>query len=219
MFLGHYAVACTAEPAEPAISLGTLVLAAQWLDLVWPALLLLDIEHVRVVPGITAFTPLDFYDYPWSHSLLMALVWSALFAAVALGRRLKPRQAALLGFAVFSHWILDFVTHRPDLPLWPGESPRVGLGLWHSVPGTLAVEVTMFAVALAIYTRSTRAIDHTGSWSLWLLVATLAILYVGSIVGPPPMDTRTLAMASLALWLFVPWGYWIDRHRVARPTS
>jgi hypothetical protein len=206
MFIGHHAAAFAAKRFAPGVSLGTLFAAAILLDLVWPILLLLGLEHVRIAPGITAFTPLDFYDYPITHSLLAAIGWSVAFAIVV------RRQPVIVGATVLSHWVLDFVTHRPDLPLWPG-GPKFGLGLWSSVPATIVVEVGLFAAALFVYLRMTRARDRAGRVSLWLLVAFLAMVYIGNIFSPPPPDTTAIGWAGLAQWLFVPWGFWIDRHR------
>ena len=119
MFLGHHAAAFAAKPLAPRVSLGTLIAAALLVDLLWPILLILGLEHVRIAPGITAVTPLDFYDYPITHSLVAVLGWSI---AMALLVRKHP---LVVGATVFSHWVLDFITHRPDLPLWPGGPKRL----------------------------------------------------------------------------------------------
>jgi hypothetical protein len=206
MFLGHHAVAFAARPLAPRVSLGTLIAAALLVDLLWPILLILGLEHVRIAPGITAVTPLDFYDYPITHSLLTVVGWSV---AMALLVRKHP---LVVGATVLSHWVLDFITHRPDLPLWPG-GPKVGLGLWNSVAGTLLVEVSLFLVALFFYLRSTRARDRTGSIALWSLVAFTSIIYVMNFYSPPPPNVEAIGWLGVAQWLFVPWGYWIDRHR------
>jgi hypothetical protein len=202
MFIGHHAVAFGAKRAAPQVSLAVLMFAAMFLDLLWPILCLAGIEHFRIDPGNTAFTPLDFYDYPITHSLAMALVWSLLGAAVF--------RRWIVGFAVLSHWILDFVTHRPDLALWPG-GPKVGLGLWNSVPATVAVEVALFALGIWLYLRHRR-----GSIAFWSLIAFLVIIYIANIVSPPPPSWRAVAWTALAAWLFVPWAWWIDRHPRAR---
>src|SRR5262245_28770599 len=106
MFIGHFAVGFAAKRAAPRASLGTYVAAAVFLDVLWPVFLLLGIEKVRIDPGNTAVTPLDFVSYPWSHSLLMAAVWSLVFAGVHYGIRRDPFTAKVLGSVVFSHWIL-----------------------------------------------------------------------------------------------------------------
>jgi len=116
---------------------------------------------------------------------------------------------------VVSHWVLDWITHRPDMPLWPG-GPKVGLGLWSSVPATIVVEVALFVGCLVLYLRSTRARDRTGSIALWALVVFVALIYIANVVSPPPPGWQAVAYAGLAAWLFVPWGWWIDRHREAR---
>lgn len=213
MFLGHYAVAFAAKRTAPRVSLGALVLAAQLVDLVWPILLLFGIENVRVDPGNTAFTPLDFYDYPWTHSLLMAIGWSILGGSVYFAFRRRGRDAAIVGFAVFSHWVLDFVTHRPDLPLIPNGATKVGLGLWNSVPATLIFEVLFWVAALTIYIRLTRAKDGRGHFALWSLIAFLSLVYAANVLGPPPPSAEAIAPVSLLLWFTPLWGWWADRHR------
>ena len=169
MFVGHLAVALAARRAERRAPLGALVGAAFALDLVWPLFLLAGIETVRIDPGNTAFTPLAFASYPWSHSLSMAVVWSVVAGRVAAAILKRARAGLFIGLAVLSHWLLDFVTHRPDLPLWPG-GPLVGLGLWNSLPLTLVVEGVLFAAAVALYLRATRPRDAVGRWALWGLV-------------------------------------------------
>ncbi|HEY0156379.1 MAG TPA: metal-dependent hydrolase [Thermoanaerobaculia bacterium] len=215
MFIGHHAAGFAAKRLAPQVSLGTLFAAAMFIDLLWPILLLLDLEHVRVDPGNTAFTPLDFYDYPISHSLLSVLGWSLLAAVLYRVVKKTWSGAWVVGAAVLSHWVLDFFTHRPDLPLWPG-GPKVGLGLWSSVPGTMTVEILFFAVTLALYLRFTTARDRTGSVALWALVIFLGIIYLTNVTSPPPSNATVIGWVGLATWLFVPWGAWIDRHRQPR---
>lgn len=213
MFIGHFAVGLAAKKAAPKVSLGTLFLAAQLLDILWPVFLLLGWEHVRITPGITAFTPLELYDYPISHSLVTVLGWSLAFALVYYLAKRYPIGAWVLAAGVFSHWILDFITHRPDMPIAPGSATYVGLGLWNSVPGTLIVEGGMFIGAVCLYTRSTTAKDKTGTYAFWGLIAFLIVSYIASIVSPPPPNETVLAWSALSMWLFIPWAYWIDRHR------
>jgi len=213
MFVGHYAAALAAKKVSPRTSLGTLFLAAQFVDLLWPLLLILGVEHVRIDPGNTAFTPLDFYDYPFSHSLVGALVWSALFGLLYYGFRRSARGAAVVALCVASHWVLDFLTHRPDLPLAFGEGMRFGAGLWNSIPATIAVETLLFIAGLALYLNATRHRDKTGLVGFWALAIVLYGIYIGNIVGPPPPDTGALAVVGNASWLFVLWAYWVDRHR------
>ncbi|MEE8397223.1 MAG: metal-dependent hydrolase [bacterium] len=216
MFIGHYAVGLAAKKVAPEASLGTLLLACQLADLLWPLFLLLGWEEVRVAEGITAVTPFDFVHYPYSHSLLTVLGWGALFYLVYkyLGRG-AARTGRVLGAVVVSHWVLDWITHRPDLPLYPGGTARMGLGLWNSLPATLAVEGLLFAAAVWLYLRATRARNGTGAIALWALIALLVALYLANLFGPPPPADNLGAVigAGLAMWLLVAWGYWIDRNR------
>jgi hypothetical protein len=215
MFIGHDACSLAAKRVVPRMSLGLLIAAPNLLDLLWPVFLLLGVEHVRVQHGPTPFLNLDFYDYPWSHSLAMSIVWGVVFA---IGYRLLTRDgrgAIIGGLLVVSHWLLDFVTHVPDLPLWPG-GPKYGLGLWNHTAAAIVVESLMFAAGLAIYLRATRARDRVGSIAFWSLIIFLAVIYVASLLGPPPPNERIVAWSALLLWLLPFWGAWIDRHREAR---
>jgi membrane-bound metal-dependent hydrolase YbcI (DUF457 family) len=212
MFLGHFAVGFGAKKFAPRASLGTLFLAAQFIDLLWPTLVLLGVERVRIAPGITAVTPLDFEHYPISHSLIAVVGWALLFGAVYFLMRRDRRTSLVLALAVLSHWLLDWLSHRPDLPLFPGGA-RVGLGLWQSLPATLIVELGLFAVGVALYWRITHAADRIGRWALWSLVTLLLVIYVGNLFGAPPPDATAIGWVGQAQWLLIVWGYWLDRHR------
>ena len=212
MFIGHAAVALAAKPLAPRASLALLLAAAFWVDLVWPVFLLLGIEQVRIDPGNTAFTPLDFVHYPWTHSLVAAIAWSVLFGLICI--RSGSRVAVILGLLVFSHWVLDAISHRPDLPLWPGSSTMVGFGLWNSVPATMLVECAMFAAGVWIYARSSPSRDRIGTWAFWGLIGFLGIAYLGNAFGPPPPNVQAIAIAGIAGGaLFTAWSWWADRHR------
>ena len=219
MFLGHFGVALAAKQVAPGASLGTAILAAEFLDALWPVFVLAGVETVEIAPGITAVTPLDFTSYPWSHSLAMSLLWGAVFAAVYAIVRRDRRTALWLGLIVVSHWVLDWIVHRPDLLLYPGEAQRHGLGLWNSIPVTLALELGTFAAGAWFYVRATRPADRIGSVALWAMVALLLLLYMGAAFGPPPPSVGALAFTSLLGLLFVPWGWWIDRHRAPRAAA
>jgi hypothetical protein len=218
MFIGHYALAFGAKRAAPSVSLGTLFLACQFADLLWPTLLLLGIEAVEVAPGITVVTPLNFVRYPYSHSLIMLLAWSVLFAVsylVLRGRR--PAAAITLAALVFSHFVLDFITHRPDLPITVGGATRVGLGLWNAPAIALPLELLMLAIGIWIYAKATSARDRTGSRALWGLAAFLFLVHLANFFGPPPPSPAAIAWSAQGLWLVVAWGYWVDRHRMPVP--
>jgi hypothetical protein len=213
VFVGHFGLALGGKSALPRVSLGTLFLSVQLADFLWPVLLLLDLEQVRIVPNLMAASQLDFVRYPISHSLLALLLWGLLFGAVYGIAKRSRAGAILLAAGVVSHWVLDFVTHRPDLPIVPG-GRRYGLGLWDSVPGTLLVEGGLYAAGIGLHLKATRARDARGTWTLWTLLVVLAALWIAALFGPPPPGEKALALTALLGWLFVPWGYWIDRHRV-----
>jgi len=220
MFVGHFAVGLAAKKVAPRISLGTTFIACQLLDLIWPVLVLADVELVRVDYAATAFTPLAFESYPWSHSLGMTLVWAALAFLLlkVLGR--SRLEAGVVGGIVLSHWVLDFVTHRPDMPLWFGDS-KLGLGLWNSVPATLVVELALFGAGVWLYLRTAReASAKKTRWSFWALMAFLTLVYFANAFGPkPPLNTApgVIAGPALALWLVVAWAYWADRRTGSVP--
>ena len=213
MFIGHYALGLAAKRIAPQTSLGTLFAAPTLADLLWPVFLLLGWERVSPVGGTNPFLTLAFDAYPISHSLLTLIGWGVLLALLYRVRTGYARGALVVGLLVVSHWLLDFVTHVPDMPLYPG-GPKVGLGLWNSVPGTLLVEGSMFVAGLALYVTTTRPRDGVGRYGLWALVLLLAGSYVASLFAPPPSSVRALAVfASLFGWLFVVWAGWADRHR------
>jgi hypothetical protein len=221
MFIGHIALGLAARRAAPRVSLAVLVSAAQFADLLWPVLVALGVEQVRIAPGHTAFTPLEFVSYPYSHSLLLLVVWGALFGALYVSivsrpaDRSAPRTFLLLAALVVSHWLLDFVTHRPDMPLYPG-GLRVGLGLWNSIAGTMAVEVPMYLAGIWMYLRATRPRNRRGSWGFGSLAAFLGLAYVVNVVGPPPPSVTALWIIALAAATALTlWAWWADRHREA----
>jgi len=215
MFIGHFAVGFAVKRVAPEVKLWQAFLAAGLLDVIWPVLILAGVEEVLIEPGDTPVTPLHFVSYPWSHSLAMALVWGVGFAALYRWRSGTRRGAVWLGLLVVSHWLLDFVSHRPDLPIAPGMGVKLGLGLWYSVPATVVVEGGMFAVGLALYLAATRAKDRQGSISLIVLAGLLLAAYVVDLAGPPPPSVPAIGIAGLAgmaLTLLLAW--WVERHRV-----
>jgi hypothetical protein len=215
LFIGHQGVAFAAKRAAPEVSLGALFLATMWLDLVWPVLLLLGVETVEIKPGITKVTPLDFISYPWSHSLLFAGLWGVAFGTVYWLFKRDGRGALVLGLVVTSHWILDLIVHRPDLPLYPG-GVRFGLDLWDSLAATLAAEFFVFAGGLWIYLGTTIARDPTGGFALAGLVAFLVLLYLAVLFGPYPSDWHGLAYSSFLSLLLPLWAWRTDRRRALR---
>lgn len=216
MFLGHYALAFGAKRMAPAVSLGTLFMACQFADLLWPTLVMLGLEIVEIDPGNTLVTPLNFVKYPYSHSMVMLLVWSMVFALCYFVIRRGRAGAITVGVLVFSHYILDVITHRPDMPVTIDGETRLGMGLWNYPGTTLATESAMFIIGATMYASVTRECDRIGKLGLSALVATLVAIYFAALWGPPPPNSQSVAIAGHLSWLFVLWAYWVDRHRQPR---
>jgi len=213
MFIGNFALGFAAKKVAPKPSLGTLFLAAQFIDLLWPLLLLLGLERVLIEPGNTVVTPLNFTHYPISHGFLSVIIWGAIIGGFYFILKKDKKSAFWLGILVVSHWILDLLTHRPDLLLMPGSDLKVGLGLWNSLFGTILVEGGLFIFAIYYYLKVTKAKNKTGLWAFWALVVFLLLIYVSNLFGPPPPEVEPIAYIGFAQWLLIAWGYWIDRNR------
>jgi hypothetical protein len=216
MFVGHFAVAFAGKRAAPRTSLGTLLLGAQFLDLLWPPLTLLGLERFHIEPGVTKLTPLAFDSYPISHSLLMSVAWAVVVGGLYFWRTRYCAGTLMVGAAVFSHWVLDWVTHRPDLQLAPGSDARVGLGLWNQPAAAVGIESVIFLLAVGSYLTQTRARDAIGRFGLAAFLVSTALIYVANLNAPPPPSWRVVAWSGIALWLFVLWAAWVDRHREPR---
>jgi hypothetical protein len=212
MFIGHYGVALAARRVAPRRSAGTYVTASIFIDLLWPVLLLLGLEHVAIVPGLLPTSALEFTSYPISHSLLTVIGWGALFGGVVFALTKDVRGAMAAGALVVSHWFLDLLVHVPDLPLWPG-GPVAGLGAWRSAPATFVLETAFLLGGLAVYLRATRARDRIGRVAPWVLIVLLYAAWLGGMFGPPPPDWQTVAWSANLQWLFVALAWWFDRHR------
>ena len=214
MFIGHFAVGFAAKRLLPRTSLATLFAAVQLADTLWPIFVAVGIERVRIAPGDTPFTPLEFISYPYSHSLVALAAWGVLFGVLYAMRMHRGLRAVVIITAlVLSHWLLDFITHRPDMPIVPGGA-KYGLGLWYSIPTTIVVESAMFIVSVWIYTRATRARDAIGRWAFAVLVALLVIFYVGNILGGAPPSVEAIWIAGLAgATLLLGLSGWADSHR------
>ena len=218
MFLGHYAVGLTAKKFAPRASLGALIAAPILLDLLWPILLLLKQEHVSIERNSNPFLRLFFDSYPISHGLIAVIGWATLFAALYFGFTRYALGAGVIWLGVISHWLMDFIVHRPDLPLYSG-GRLVGLGLWNYKGIVIAIEITLFALGIFIYLRQTTAKDWIGRYLFWAFVLFLLGAYGAVIFGPPPRSPRMLAIGTLFTWLFIPWAWWFDSHRQNREAS
>jgi membrane-bound metal-dependent hydrolase YbcI (DUF457 family) len=217
MFIGHFAAGFGAKRFAPQVSLGILFLACQLADIVWPNLVLFGIETLKIEPGATVMTPLDFSSYPYSHSLIALLLWSAVFSALYLAlSRAGLKAAFVIAALVLSHWALDVLTHRPDMPITLGESPKIGAGLWNYPIIAVPLELLLFGIGTWIYHRCTKPLNRNGSIGFWALVLFLLVVYVGNVFGPPPPSTTAVAWSAQAMWLIIAWGFWIDRNRAKR---
>ena len=211
MFVGHLAAAFAAKTATPRTSLVWFVAAANLVDLIWPLMLLVGIERVRIQPGNTAFTPLAFESYPWTHSLLMGVVWAIALAALSRACAVSRSGARLIGALVVSHWVLDFITHRPDLPLWPWPDGVYGLGLWQSIRATFVVESLMWVAGLWLFLRVRRPRGIRGHVALWSFVLVSTAIWASGPFAPPPPSAEAVAWFGVFGWIILPWTWWIER--------
>ena len=202
-----------AKRTVPRVSLAVLILAAQFADVVWPLLVAIGAEQVAIEPGNTRVTPLNFISYPYSHSLATLVLWAIGVGYVfgwSRGRRAVPILAAL----VVSHWVLDVITHRPDIPILANDRTKIGFGLWNSIPGTMLVEFGMYGVGLWIYLKATRPLDSVGRYGFAALVAFMPVVYLANVFGPPPPSVSALWIAAFAgAMVLTVWAWWADRHR------
>ncbi len=215
MFVGHYGASFVAKSLEKRIPLLWLFIAVQLVDIVWAVLVLLGIEKVRIIPGITATNPLDLYYMPYTHSLLAAVVWSgAAFAAYRSGLRPRSSAAALLVAAcVFSHWVLDLVVHRPDLPLYDDAS-KVGLGLWNRPILAFGLEAALLFAGLLVYFHRTRPVALSGRSAMPLFGVVMLVVQASVFFGPPPPSPAAVAVMALVSYLvFAAVAAWLDGKR------
>jgi hypothetical protein len=214
MFVGHLAVGLAGKRIEPKISLGTWILAAVLADLIVFPLLIAGVESFHGVPGVTVNRMAG--DIPYSHSLLMGAVWAGLFGWAYFLRRRYARGACLLFAAVLSHWVLDFVSHRPDMLLAPGTQAVFGLGLWNSIPATLVVEGGLWLLAIIFYVRATKPKNRTGTYVFWIGVVLFTLAWYGNITsGMDPNPVRAGISGLIFFSMMVAWAYWINRLRPA----
>jgi membrane-bound metal-dependent hydrolase YbcI (DUF457 family) len=213
MFVGHYGPGFLAKRADQSVPLWVLFLAVQLMDVFWSLFVLVGIEHVRIVPGFTKTNPLDLYDMPWTHSLPGSLGWSVLAAGVYWLATRNRRGSLLVGAAVFSHWILDLVVHKPDLALWDNTA-KVGLGLWDYPVLTLIVEGALVFGGLAAYLQVTRTRPGSRAYSVPVLVVVVFALQVGMLVGPPPASDKAMAVTAFVSYFAIAGVVaWLERGR------
>src|SRR5881396_2832405 len=216
MFVGHYGISFAAKRLDKTIPLWVLFLAVQLLDLGWGVLVPLGVEKVRIVPGITASNPLDLYYMPFTHSLVAALLWS--LGAYAAYRAIRAfgashRAALLVALAVFSHWVLDLVVHRPDLPLYDNAA-KVGLGLWNYPAPAFLLEVAVLFGGMFLYLRSTTATTHLGRYGMPVSGMVMLVVQAFVFFGPPPSSDGAAAVTALGAYVvFAAVAGWLEGRR------
>jgi membrane-bound metal-dependent hydrolase YbcI (DUF457 family) len=213
MFIGHFAVGFVAKKYAPRLSLGSLFMAVQFLDLLWPTFLLLKVERVAINHNAHQRTPLIFTHYPISHSLVMALFWAFLFGLIYWLFSKNFKYAAILFMCVISHWFLDLIVHYPDLPLYPGNSLLLGFKLWNLPLIENILEALMFIIGVLLYLHVTVAKNKMGKVLIWVLIALLAVSFFANIFGPAPADVNALAWVAEFMWLFVFLAFLADHNR------
>jgi membrane-bound metal-dependent hydrolase YbcI (DUF457 family) len=207
MLIGHYAVSMAARAAEPRTPLWVYVAAAQWLDIVWCVLVMLGIETYRPAPELPGST-LDFTSYPYTHSLVAAVLWglSASLLTVSVVRSSR-REAIAVGVVVFSHWVLDLLVHRPDLPLWPGGA-KVGLGLWNTPGLERGLEIALVAAGAAWWALVRRR-EGRSAWPPMLFAATLISLFLAAGSGGDASDPVAVGLTGLGFYMAVVGAAWL----------
>jgi hypothetical protein len=213
MFIGHFGVGLAAKKASPEIPLPILFIACQLLDFIWPILTVTGLESAAIHHSLPTFNGLDLLSVPYSHSLGMSVIWSVVFGSVVWAVRRSWRAAWITAAVVFSHWILDYVTHIPDLPLWFGPE-KVGLGLWKSVMATFVIESAIFAAGIYLYVQAKGRLQKKQARAFWSMIAFLFVFYLSYVFGPQPPDTESgmaVAGPAFALWLIIVWAWYADR--------
>jgi hypothetical protein len=215
MFIAHFGAGFAGKKFNKSASLGTYFMAAQWIDLIWPILLLLGIEKVEIRPGISSVTPLDFIYYPFSHSLLGVFIWAILFGLVYYLIKKNLKISIILSLLVISHWFFDLIVHIPDLPVLFSSNIKVGFGLWNNFAATVIIESLIFGLGIYLYFTSTKTKNKTGTYALIGLIIFLVIIFLTNLFGPPPDSVEAIGIVGNAQWLIILWAYWIDKNRIS----
>ncbi len=214
MFIGHFAAGFAAKRLAPRVSIAILILAGSLSDVLWIAFFAAGIEQVVIRPGLMVANSLDLVYFPFSHSLLMDFVWGGLFGGLYFLLRRDTRGAWIILATVVSHWLLDFIVHRPDMQLLPGLNLRLGLSLWNSRVATFFVEGTLWVAALLIFIRSTRPGSRASTVGFWIVIVLLTALWIMSLGGDPPPSLQALAVTnSIFMTILIAWAMWIDSNR------
>jgi len=215
VFVGHYGPSFAAKALKKSIPLWVLFIAVQLLDVLWGTFVYLGIEKVRIVPGITATNPLDLYYMPYTHSLIGSILWAIAASVVYyVFRKVDGLAAAVLvGAAVFSHWMLDFLVHRPDLPLYDNTF-KVGLGLWNYPALAFVLEVVVLFGGMYLYLKATQSVTRGGRYGMVIFGFVMSGFQALVFFGPPPSSDRSAAVIALASYFgFAAIAHWLDRKR------
>lgn len=219
MFVGHYGPSFGGR-ATAAAPLWLYFVAAQFLDYLWGVFILLGVERMRVIEGFLPMSPFDLFYMPWTHSLVMAVVWSVVFSAIArfaFGVR-NGGALVLLALVVFSHWVLDLFVHAPDLPLWPSDAaPKVGLAAWRNPALTLILEFGVLFGGFALYLSATRARGGAGRVGPYALLAVLIALFAYNHYAPVPPSSGVAAASALAAYSVLALLAWLLCDRLRTP--
>lgn len=219
MFIGHFGLSFAAKKAAPKVSLPTLFIATQFVDILWPFMLIFNIEKVVIVPGYTQVNAYEFLYFPYTHSLLMGIIWGIVIASIYFLIKKDIRSSVVIGLCVLSHWFFDLIVHTTDLPITPFGDYKVGFGLWNHVAATLIIEFFIFFGGLFVYTSITKAKNKKGMWGLWGLAILLVIVTLSNTFGPPPPDSvKILFMSFIILMIIIiVLAGWVDKNREIKP--
>jgi len=215
MFIGHFGLSFAAKKVAPNVSLATLFIATQFVDILWPFLLVFGVEKVAVTPGYTKMNAFEFLHYPYTHSLFMGLVWGVVAGGIHWLVKRDNRSALVIGLCVLSHWLLDVIVHVADLPLSPFGDYKAGFGLWNLVAVTLLVETAIFLAGVFVYASVTKAKNKVGKWGLWTLVLLLLMITLSNTFGPTPPDSVMILFYSFVtmMAIIISLSWWVDRNR------
>ena len=217
MFVGHYSVAFALKSEKNKIPLWVLFVAVQFLDYIWATLVLFGIEKLRVIKGFTAGSMLDSYFHPYSHSLVMAILWSVV-AAIGYkafcsrhGCHYTKYAALIVGLAVFSHWVLDLVAHPRDLAIYD-DTWKVGFGLWNYRDPEFALEIGLLGAGILLYlTRN--VMPAVRRIAVIAFGVALVIIQIGDTYVPrnPLTDKQTVIGVWVFYTLFVLVAFFVEK--------
>jgi hypothetical protein len=212
MHVGHFAAGFLGKRVAPQLSLGTMILAAMLADFLWCIFMLAGLEKVQFKTALGAANYFQPIDITLSHSLVMIVVWAAIFAGIHFLWRRNKRPALLLFCLVLSHWPMDVIAHKPDMPWAPGVSQYLGLGLWTNIPATMIVEGGLWVIAILVFLRTIRWRKRLALLVFWPVILLITLIFYNNVAGPPPPNPQTAPVVSLVYFsLVVAWAYWVNR--------